>query len=248
MEIKGNIKLYWNTRSATYDKYPVSRSEEEERSAYRDVLKRSLSGNRLKILDVGTGTGFIALILSEMGHKITGIDIAEKMLEIARQKTRGNGHNVSFQLGDVESLSFDNTSFDVVVCRYLLWTLPNPWEALNEWHRVVKPGGSILCIEGKWHDSSLRDRFKRFNRQMGLLLYERANPRKLGYNKRISNQLPFCNGLTPEEAAELFKRKGLTDISIEMLSDIRNIQAHNMPLLYKLAMPPATFLIRGKRN
>ena len=248
MKIKANISTYWHKRSNTYDKFPVSRSVEEEKGAYCSVLKGFFNGNKLKILDVGTGTGFMALMLAEMGHDTTGLDLTESMLERARQKTRGNGHRVNFQLGDAENLPFDDDFFDAVVCRYLLWTLPDPWRALGEWYRVIKPGGSIICIEGQWRDSSLKGRLKRLSRQLGILLYEKTNPRKLGYDKKTANRLPFRSGLTPEEAIGLFRAKGLTNISTERLTDVRDIQARNMPLLYRVAMPPSTFLIKGERR
>lgn len=248
MEIKNSVSAYWHTRSSTYDKYPVSRSEAEEREAYRGVLAGHFNGHSLRILDVGTGTGFIALMLAEMGHEVTGLDLTEGMLDMARRRTRENTHPVNFQIGDAENLSFEDSSYDAVVCRYLLWTLPDPWKALREWHRVLRPEGSIICIEGKWQNSSLKGRLKRLSRYLGILLYEKANPWKLGYDKKTSGQLPFRNGFTPEEMTALFRETGLDNISIEILSGIRNIQAGNMPLLYRLALSPATFLIKGKKR
>lgn len=247
VDIKANISAYWHGRSSTYDKFPASHSEVQEKMAYRCVLEGFVNGHGLKILDIGTGTGFMASILAEMGHEIIGLDMAEGMLEKARQKTQGNGHRVSFQLGDAEDLPFEGASFDTVVCRYLLWTLPEPRRALGEWCRVVRPGGSIICIEGPWRYTSIKGRLKRLSRQLGILFHDRANPRKLGYDRETADRLPFRNGLTLEEATGLFREKGLTNIASETLSEVRNIQARNMPLLYRLAMSPPTFLIKGEK-
>jgi ubiquinone/menaquinone biosynthesis C-methylase UbiE len=248
MEIKAGISAYWHTRSDTYDKFPAPRSEEDERAAYFSVLKRSVNGAGLKVLDVGTGTGFIALMMAEMGHEITGLDLTESMLEKARRRTNGNGHLINFRIGDAEDLPFEDDSFDAVVCRYLLWTLPDPWKALGEWYRVTRPGGSILCIEGQWRNNSLKGRLKKLSRRLGILLYEKTDPRTLGYDKQTAGRLPFSDGLAPGEAAALFRDTGLINVSIETLSDIRDIQARNMPLLYRLAMSPAPFLIKGEKR
>ena len=155
-DIKGDVSTYWTKRSNTYDVFPVPNSEEDERAAYCSVLKRFYNGNRLEILDVGTGTGFMALMLAEMGHKTTGLDITEAMLDKARQKANGNNQRISFQVGDAENLPFDDASFDAIVSRYLIWTLPDPLRALREWLRVIRPGGTIICIEGQWKDDSLK--------------------------------------------------------------------------------------------
>ena len=247
-DIKGYISTYWNKRSNTYDIFPIAHSEEEEKAAYCSILKRFYNGNRLEILDVGTGTGFMALMLAEMGHKTTGLDITEAMLEKARQKANGNSQRVSFQIGDAENLPFDNASFDAIVSRYLLWTLPDPWRALQEWHRVISPGGTIISVEGQWRDGSLKGRLKKMSRQLGILFYEKTNPRKLGYDNETNQRLPFSSGLTPEKAIALFQGCGLVNISTEPLVDIRNIQARNMPILYRLALPPPMFLIKGEKR
>jgi len=248
MDIKASIGSYWHSRSDTYDKFPASKSEEEEKVAYRSVMQKCFKENGLRILDVGTGTGFIALMLAEMGHEPTGLDMAEGMIDKARRKASEYGYRVKFQLGDAENLPFANAFFDAVICRYLLWTLPNPWKALSEWIRVIKPDGKIVGIEGKWGDCSLKGVFKRLSRQLGILLYEKSNPRKLGYDSETTRKLPLCNGLTPEKAIRLFEGKGLGDISVEILNEVRDIQARNMPFLYRAALPPPTFLIKGNRK
>jgi len=248
INIKRNIRNYWHKRSKTYDKFPAADSEEEEKAAYSNVLKRFFNGNSREILDVGTGTGFMAMILAEMGHKTTGIDITEAMLEEARHKACGNSHGASFQIGDAENLPFGDASFDAIVCRYLLWTLPDPRMALNEWHRVIRPGGMIICVEGQWSHNSLKGRLKKMSRKLGILLYEKTNPRQLGYDNETNKRLLFRSGFVPEQAIALFQEGGLVNISTELLTDIRNIQARNMPLLYRLALPPPTFLIKGERR
>ena len=210
LAIKTSISDYWHKRSNTYDKFPVSRSAEEERSAYKNALSNIYNGNKLNILDVGTGTGFLALLLAEMGHKVTGLDLAEGMMEKAKNNARKAGYSINFGLGDAEDLPFEDESFDTVICRHLLWTLPDAGKALREWVRVIRTGGQIAAIEGKWRDASLVSRIKRFIKQLGILIHDGANPRRLGYRKEVDNLLPFRDGIAPEKAAVLFQNAGLT--------------------------------------
>jgi len=62
---------------------------------------------------------------------------------------------VNFMHGNAENLPFDDDSFDIVMNRYLLWTLPDPKTAVNEWSRVVKSGGKLILIDGRWHDPAI---------------------------------------------------------------------------------------------
>ncbi|MEW6034319.1 MAG: class I SAM-dependent methyltransferase [Chloroflexota bacterium] len=245
-DAKVNIREYWHRRSDTYDKLPAPRPQ-EERVAYKRILEGVLKGDKLSILDVGTGTGFLALLLAEMGHDVTGLDLTEGMLEKARDKATESGLSIRFELGDAEELPFEDELFDAVVCNYLLWTLPRPSEALREWIRVTRRGGRIVVIDGKWQDSSIIGRLRGLSRQLGILIYARSNPRRFGYRKGINEILPFPGGVTPEKATDLFRQLGLGNISVRTLDEVREIRRRDMPLLYRLAYSYPTFLIKGDR-
>lgn len=87
-----------------------------------------------------------------MGHKVTGIDLAEEMLVKAREKVDRTSLRVVFQSGDAENLPFHDNVFDAVVNRHVLWNMPNPEMAVSEWFRVVKPGGKLVVIDGDWNN------------------------------------------------------------------------------------------------
>lgn len=109
--------------------------------AWKGLLIEVLGDRELRVLDVGTGTGFIALLLAELGHEVIGVDISEEMLRIAREKARKlNIENVEFHLADAEELPFPDNTFDAVVARHVIWALPNPEKAYSEWKRVLRPG------------------------------------------------------------------------------------------------------------
>lgn len=248
MDIKNSVREYWHKRSETYDKFPAPRSEKEERAVYYNLLDKILGGECLKVLDVGAGTGFISLMLAEMGHVTTGIDISEGMLEKARRKAAESGLVVTFHIGDAEKLPFDEGTFDAIISRYVLWTLPNPRQALNEWKRVIRSSGKIISIEGEWRDDSIKGKFRRICRRLGILIYERANPACFGYDEAMNRELPYRDGFTPNKARALFHECGLKEVASHELTEIRNIRARNTRLLYRIALSAPAFLIQGERT
>ena len=103
---------------------------------------------RAKILDVACGTGeFERLLLKKNPtQRIIGIDISEKMLNIARKKYQTNS-NVEFQKVSVHSLPFNSHSFDVVVCSNAFHYFDYPQVALGEIKRVLKPSGKVIILD-----------------------------------------------------------------------------------------------------
>ena len=152
--LKREIAGIWDEHSGTYDHAGGQIRTPEERNAWRSHIARALPAGKLDVLDVRCGTGEISLLMARMGHDVTGIDISEKMMTQAVAKARGAGLAIDFRPGDAEHTGFADGSFDVVICRFLLWTLPDPQAALCEWHRVLKADGKVLAIDGRWHDDT----------------------------------------------------------------------------------------------
>jgi ubiquinone/menaquinone biosynthesis C-methylase UbiE len=100
-----------------------------------------------QVLDVACGTGratMAAAMAVGKNGKVTGIDIDDKMLEIAKEKaTAASLTNVEYRLGDAEALEFDDAAFDFVICASAIFFLKDIPKALHEFHRVLKPGGIL---------------------------------------------------------------------------------------------------------
>jgi demethylmenaquinone methyltransferase/2-methoxy-6-polyprenyl-1,4-benzoquinol methylase len=112
------------------------------------------------VLDVCTGTGELALLLSRRvgdAGTVTGADFCEEMLKRAREKTRRK-NNISYILSDAKHLPFRDNSFDAVTVAFGMRNIPDTALALTELKRVLKPGGTFVCLEltrpaGSWFRS-----------------------------------------------------------------------------------------------
>jgi phosphatidylethanolamine/phosphatidyl-N-methylethanolamine N-methyltransferase len=100
-----------------------------------------------RILEVGVGTG-ISLPYYSPGSRVVGIDISEPMLKVARRRVIADRleHVERLEVMDAESLEFPEASFDVVVAQYVVNTVPHPEIALDEFLRVLRPGGELVII------------------------------------------------------------------------------------------------------
>ena len=112
----------------------------------RHYRKKLVSQAKGKILEIGIGTGR-NLPYYPRGCEIIGVDLSEKMLEIARSLALNLGLSVTLLTMDVENLAFKDNTFDTVLCTLSLCTVPNPIHALYEMKRVCKPEGKILLLE-----------------------------------------------------------------------------------------------------
>lgn len=110
-----------------------------------------------RVLEVGVGTG-LSLPAYRNSTRLFGVDISEPMLEKARQRVATlRLHNVEgLAVMDAERLDFPNGSFDVVVAQYVVTAVPNPEAALDEFARVVRPGGEIVLTSRIGAESGLR--------------------------------------------------------------------------------------------
>ena len=103
------------------------------------------------VLDVACGTGDMALLLAERGATVTGVDISEEMLDIARFKVQGS----RLMVADAEYLPFEDNSFDAVTCAFGVRNFVHLEQGLSEMLRVIKPGGVMVILELATPDSKL---------------------------------------------------------------------------------------------
>ena len=135
------IAEFWNNQSDSFEENHDTENPEKWSQHLGNMLQFCPGGD---VLDVGTGTGFLALLLARQGYRVAGVDLAWELLELAKKKAESQGLNINFQNAPCEKLPFPDNSFDAVVNCRLMWSLTEPVFTLKEWRRVLRPGGLLL--------------------------------------------------------------------------------------------------------
>jgi SAM-dependent methyltransferase len=233
-EDKKIIRDFWNSRSQTFDKSPGHYAASKEEEEAWKLLLRSKLGDAKKVLDVGSGTGFLSLMLGDMGYEVVGVDLSEKMIALASAKAKKKGFSIDFHQDDAEQLGFENNSFDAIVNRAVLWTLPHPEIAVREWMRVLRPGGRLcFFLHGPRDDRGIAIQKQVLN--IWILLSERRNPwRTLGSGGQVVN-LPYNGGVKPGVIVDLLKSARYSHVLSEPMHEIETLKRQRVPYLYRIS-------------
>jgi ubiquinone/menaquinone biosynthesis C-methylase UbiE len=195
-DVKTAVSHYWSGRAAEFDQGPSHGVlNEAQHQAWLALLREVAGPPPLTVLDVGCGTGFLAMRMAELGHTTVGIDLAEEMLAAARRKAKSSGLPVTFRRGDAEAPPPDGAPYDVILERHVIWTLPQPREAMHAWKALLKPGGLLILIEGMF---AMSDR----------TVYPQLEP-----------HLPLFGGRPAQELAALLEAAGFTQTAVRPLMD-----------------------------
>lgn len=244
--LKTEISQIWDLHSNTYDRAGGMIQTAGERDAWLSFIAKELPGGKLNVLDVGCGTGEISLLLAGLGHTVTGIDLSEKMMDHARTKARQAGLSVIFKPGDAEHTGFEAGTFDVVICRFLLWTLPHPEQALQEWYRIMKECGKVLIIDGKWHDDTIQYKLVKKASHLSIRLIDGKNTEKK-YSAELIESLRHLDGVPPVFARFYLAAPGFKNIKVTDLEGVRKIKLSSVPWRYRAGIGRKYYLIVGTK-
>ncbi len=150
------------------------------------------------VLEVGSGVGFTACHLAEkIGCRVMGVDLSGEMLVWARNRAARKGleDRCEFRVADAQQLPFEDDIFDAMLCESVTAFVPDKARALNEYRRVVRPGGWVGLNEGTWIKGEPPLDFLSFIRQA----------------------MGGVNFLHPDEWRVLLENTGLTEISTEVI-------------------------------
>jgi ubiquinone/menaquinone biosynthesis C-methylase UbiE len=141
----------WDRQAATFDDEPDHGLRDPTiKRAWAVLLKAVLPDPPASIADLGSGTGSLSVLLAQAGHHVHGVDTSRRMLDEARRKAQQSKVSVELHHGDAAQPPLVDASFDVVLARHVLWALPDPSAALANWVRLLRPGGRLVLIEGRW--------------------------------------------------------------------------------------------------
>lgn len=137
----------WDAEAAAFDDEPDhGLGDPEVRERWRALLHSVLPPAPVTVADLGCGTGTLSALLAGEGYRVTGVDLSPRMLDLARAKVP----DASFLVGDAAVPPLPEAAFDVVLCRHVLWALPDPVDALRRWVTLLRPQGRLVLIEGRW--------------------------------------------------------------------------------------------------
>ena len=140
----------WDAEAARFDDQPDhGLPDPATRRAWAALLDHHLPAPPSDVVDLGCGTGTLALLLAEAGHRVRGLDLAPAM--VARARAKAAGQAVEVVEGDAADPPYPAGSCDVVLSRHVLWALPDPSAALARWVALLRPGGRLVLVEGRWH-------------------------------------------------------------------------------------------------
>lgn len=148
-------RQYWDDIAPSFDDEPDHGLRDPfVLENWTEFLKTCIPYTDAAILDIGCGTGSLSVVLSGLGHRVTGIDLSPSMISIAQAKASSQDLQVEFHVMDAVFPRLPHGQFDVIVCRHLLWALPEPEQVLQRWVALLKHTGRLLLIEGYWGTGS----------------------------------------------------------------------------------------------
>jgi SAM-dependent methyltransferase len=229
----GEIQRFWDVDAATYDRsgshYPTSPLE---RAAWLAALEQLLPAAPASVLDVGAGTGFLALQAATLGHRVTAVDLAPAML--ARLKAKAEEAGLSIDAREGDAATPPDGPFDAVMERHVLWTLPDPKGALAAWRRAA-PSGHLVLFESAWGAGAapidqLRNQVvSRWQR------LRRVPPDHHGsYPAEVQAVLPMGAGPSPNTLIEAVAGAGWNAPRLVRLRDVEWAYAEAQPLFERM--------------
>jgi ubiquinone/menaquinone biosynthesis C-methylase UbiE len=210
----------WLDRAGTGD----SGHPPAEARAWELLWRRVIGPPPRRVLDVGCGTGSMAVLLASLGYEVIGVDGSAAMLSVARAKLDRTGLPVQLHEGRAESLPIAEGEVDAVVAKLVLWTLLEPEVAVAEWRRCTRTGGRVVAVDIAY------DRLGPLDRARLHAVRSRRRAASAGYlgDPARAAQLPLWRA-GAEAYRNVFRRAGLQRVLTEDLDGIARLERSRLP-------------------
>ena len=214
-------RQYWTGRAPGYSEVNRLELATAQRRKWSGCLRAEIARQfpdrpprSLRVLEVGTGPGFFAILLCELGYDVMAVDLTPAMLEEAKKNAGELAGRICWREMNAEALSFAEESFDVVISRNLTWNLPHPDRAYAEWSRVLKPGRLLLNFDANWYAYLFDDEAQAaYDRDRANSAEQGVWDQNVGENfdvmEDIARRVPLSNIRRPEWDLALLQGLGL---------------------------------------
>lgn len=177
---------------------------------------RDAVGDSRRVIDLATGTGDVAFALSRLFPRaeITGVDLSEGMLEVARKKQ--HEEHIIFESGDCLTLKYPDGSFDALTIAYGVRNFEDLARGFREFHRVLAPGGTAMILElSRPENPVIRLGYDVYSRGLIPLV-----GRIVSKDSRAYSYLPESIKAMPPRAkiAEMLREAGFSDVSFKIMT------------------------------
>ena len=221
MDMQQRIDAYWSKRAKEFSDARLVDLKSDQKEVWIQIIKENLpEKTKITALDLGTGAGFYAFLLADLGCNAFGIDYSKNMIEQAINNSRVLNYDINFTQMDAQALQFQDNTFDFIISRNVTWTLPDPEQAYKEISRVLKPGGRFLNFDANYgqafkaaDEAGITEQQRDWSR--GPYKHPAQSMEMIRERNDIAKSLYICDCVRPQWDTDIFLKNGITKIWID---------------------------------
>lgn len=218
VEVIESVNNYWNSPECVQGYgaghyHGLDQAQDEQ--IWTTLLTDAFGTEPAKALEIGSGTGYLSILLAKAGFDVVGIDQSENMLEAAKANATAAGVKVRFQNGIASEFESELNTFDAAVARWVFWTLPNPLEVAQHIYSALKPGGKFMVFDGLW--------FKSFDDHNIETDTERSRRWDASYTDEVRSSLPLMFDGGPQQVEAILKEAGFVSTESAWMEELSEL-------------------------